>query len=925
MEGVVTDAKTGKPVPFANVTIPALQRGAQSDERGAYFLLNIPAGRYTVKIGIIGYEGVSRPDVTIVPDFSTQLNAQLNPTTATTLKESIVTGERPLIQRDATGSTRVITGEEIQAMPTRGYRDAVAQQAGVVTQGRYANDIEASNAPSLYLRGGRSNSVAYFVDGFSTQDPLTGSSTTAINQNAVLEVATIVGGFNAEYGRVSSGIVNVITKEGGKSFAGNVEFLTDYGTNKWTGARSYGNLVYNGQFSGPVIPGSEKLTFFLAAEVRNNRDRAPRPNMVSPDGEVLHAGILPNNFLTGWTWQGKLAWRPDAMTNVKVSVLGSRDDWRRYQNEYRFNTAHMPRYHDFNNTASITLNRTLNTTSYLTAAISTSGNERIRGDGVYFNDVLRYSEGLRGNTSNPLFAYNDDFFAAGHVDDDFFHRKGTYVEGKLDYTNQLTRHHTLKVGGDVQRHSLRYYRHLYPTVMGRLDYQNDDVVYYGFDPFGRETDDEYLDDLRDSLGVLVKASNNKIDNRDNLAKHPLLAAVYLQDKVEYEGLIANLGIRWDYLAPRTKRLADPAHPLDSLVVDGQGNETWIPTGNAVLVDAKASTKFSPRLGVSFPVSDKTDFRFNYGLFYQLPNLQDLYTNYRYLTYKVNTGGYFYPFGNPNLEPERTTQMEVGVAQQLGKASALDVALWYKDIQGMEQVKQQAAAPNSYSSYRNTDFGTLRGIDVGYTLRRSEKVSGSFNYTIAWARGTGSNPQSQRNIAWQGTEEPKVVAALDFDVRHKMTANIDFHTDESREGAGYRNLWADAGVNLLFNAQSGTPYTPVKIYDEVTQLSVANNVVGDLNSRYKPWNVTLDLKAHKTVKLRQGMSLELQLYVYNLLNRYNPNSVYLGTGDPYVTGFLNLESGQQLGPDDRKIYEIAQRNPLNFDNPRMVRFGAVLGF
>jgi outer membrane receptor protein involved in Fe transport len=929
LEGVVTDAKTGKPVPFANITIPTLQRGAQSDERGSYFLLNIPAGRYNVKFGIIGYEPTARPDVTVVPDFTTQLNVQLNPTTATTLKESIVTGERPLIQRDATGSTRVITGDDIKALPSRGYRDAVAQQSGVVTQGKYANDIEAGNAPSLYLRGGRSNSVAYFVDGFSTQDPLTGSSTTSINQNAVLEVATIVGGFNAEYGRVSSGIVNVITKEGGKTLSGTLETVTDYGTNKWTGARSYGNLVYNGSLSGPLIPKSDKFTFYLAGEVRNNRDRAPRPNVVNPLDGMIHAGVLPNNALAGLTWQGKLAWRPDNMTNVKLSLLGSKDDWQRYLNEYSYDIEHAPRYHDFSNTASLTLNRTLNATSFLSAAVSYSGNQRIRGDGVYMYDLLDYSANFRAEDSqgNPSLLggnYNSDFFAPGHVWDDFTNRKSSYVEARADYTNQLTRHHTVKVGADIQRHSIRFYQHLYPTVMGTLSYsQNQDVVNYGFDQFGRETDADFLPDEWDSLGVIVKRSDAMIDNRDNQAKHPVLAAVFLQDKIEYEGMVANVGLRWDYLAPRTKRLVDPAHPLDSLVTDAQGNQSYVAVGHAVLTDAQVATKFSPRLGVSFPVTERTDFRFNYGLFYQLPNLQDLYTNYDYLTYKVRTGGYYFAFGNPNLEPERTTQMEIGVAQQLTGQSALDVALWYKDIQGLEQVKSVAAAPNGYASFRNTDFGTLRGIDFSYTLRRSGNLSGSVGYTVAWARGTGSNPQSQRNIAWQGTEEPKVVAALDFDIRHKFTANFDLHTDPVEEGGGWRNILADAGINLLLNAQSGTPYTPVTIYDEVTQLNAANAVIGDLNSRYKPWNITLDLKARKTVKLRGASTLELQLYVYNLLNRYTSTNVYLGTGDPYVTGFLNTGSGQGL--TDKTIYEIAQRNPLNFDNPRMVRFGAVLSF
>ena len=88
---------------------------------------------------------------------------------------------------------------------------------------------------------------------------------------------------------------------------------------------------------------------------------------------------------------------------------------------------------------------------------------------------------------------------------------------------------------------------------------------------------------------------------------------------------------------------------------------------------------------------------------------------------------------------------------------------------------------------------------------------------------------------------------------------------------------------------------------------------------------IDFKATKTIKLTELTNLQLQLYVYNLLNRYNPSTVYLGTGDPYITGYLNTAEGQKLGSGDQDVYQLAQRDPLNFDNPRMVRFGAVLNF
>src|SRR5438093_1090675 len=119
-----------------------------------------------------------------------------------------------------------VSARQISRLPPRAYQDAAAQQAGVVAFQRVV-DRESQNGPTLIIRGGRPNETAYFVDGFSQQDPLTGNATTSINNNAIQEVVLLNGGFNAEYGRIMSGVVNVITKEGQGRYRGSVEALTD--------------------------------------------------------------------------------------------------------------------------------------------------------------------------------------------------------------------------------------------------------------------------------------------------------------------------------------------------------------------------------------------------------------------------------------------------------------------------------------------------------------------------------------------------------------------------------------------------------------------------------------------------------------------------------------------------------------------------
>src|SRR5438874_1388006 len=220
LTGRVVDEKK-QPLAGVNVRIEGQRLGGITDDQGEYFIIGIPAGRYAVHINLIGYANYVAQNVEITPDFSTTLDAALRPE-AMQLNEVIVNAERPLLQKDATGTTRFISAAEIQKLPTRGYRDAAAQQTGVVNFRRQI-DTESQNANTLIIRGGRPNETAYFVDGFSQQDPLTGSSSTAISNNAIQEVVVLTGGFNPEYGRIMSGAVNVVTKEGGAHYFGAAE------------------------------------------------------------------------------------------------------------------------------------------------------------------------------------------------------------------------------------------------------------------------------------------------------------------------------------------------------------------------------------------------------------------------------------------------------------------------------------------------------------------------------------------------------------------------------------------------------------------------------------------------------------------------------------------------------------------------------
>src|SRR5262249_48609019 len=151
---------------------------------------------------LLGYAPYVADNVNVTPDFTTELNVKMKPE-AVQMEEVHVSAERPLLQKDATNTTRFISGDQMSRMPTRGYQEAAAQQSGIVNFQRQI-DRESQNGSTLIVRGGRPNETAYYVDGFSQQDPLTGNATTSINNNAIQEVVVLNGGFNAEYGKIMS-------------------------------------------------------------------------------------------------------------------------------------------------------------------------------------------------------------------------------------------------------------------------------------------------------------------------------------------------------------------------------------------------------------------------------------------------------------------------------------------------------------------------------------------------------------------------------------------------------------------------------------------------------------------------------------------------------------------------------------------------
>lgn len=931
ISGVVIDNDTGQPIAGARVEVVGTDYEAFTDAEGRYVILNVPVGRHTLVASFLAeqssedetelllFQQIEVRDLKVSVDLHTEQNISLS-TKPYEMGTIVVIAERPLIIKDRTASLRIIEAEQIESMPTRGYRELVALQPGVVV--RFGNHLN--------VRGGRTSEVAYFVDGFSQQDPLTGISTTRINNNDLEEVSIVTGGFNAEYGWIASGAVNVTTKSGGDRLRGQVEAITDnfHGGN-------YDYNIYNTSLSGPLVGLTDRVRFMASVERRWLGDRKP---------SAIAGGPLPNNESGSWVTRGKINWDITNSLELKLGGLNSSENWDLWRSSWQMNPEHQPRLEDENRSLYATLEHVVNPKTFYTLSASYFLTDRKRGDGTHFDDIWAY--GRPGASSvldrTSLFWAWDDINGPTAVEDtvidgrtyvlrgdeaaiwnNYLHRRSSYVGFDADIVSQLHPQHEIRAGLDFQRHTLRRFQHVQPSLVWRgIDGGGfQDVDRYGFNITGEAYEDGGLQG----------------------AKHPVTFAAFLQDKFELDGLILNAGLRLDYLNVNTQRLRDEENPLDPDGFVNLPNPTdeqrelaqQLDPGD--LEDSRAEVAWSPRLGMAFPVSDGSVFHVSYGRFMQRPDLMNLYVSYDFLEYLIQTGKYFFPFGNPNLRPERTIAYEVGWARQLSDNTSLDVTAYYKDIKDLTQVTNQPAFPTSFSTYRNSDFGTIKGLEFTFDMRRTRNVSLHMSYTLARATGTGSTANTQANLAWFGTNElPTTATALDFDQRHKLVGIFDIRTGPG-EGPtlGNWHVFENSGVNFTFQAGSGFPYTPQSVDNEVTLAANRVDPIGGINSRYSEWTMNVDVKAMRSIRWG-NLDLQLQLWVINLFDRKNVGDVWQSTGLPTTTGWLATENGQEFvnaynTPHDssnltgEEKYRLRENDPNNYGVPRQIRAGLKISF
>jgi outer membrane receptor protein involved in Fe transport len=234
--GTVTDKNSGEPLIGVNVIVEGTTLGATTDIDGTYLILNIPPGTYELVFQYLGYREHRISGVNVSVDLTTKVNVQLEEATIDLGEAVEVVADREVIRRDLTSSQAEVGAKEIANIPVEEFEDVLQLQAGVTR----------NDQGGFHIRGGRASEVAYWVDGISVTDAFDGSNAVEIENNAIQSLQVISGTFNAEYGQAMSGIINIVTKEGGNQLSGSFSaYVGDYYSND-----SYGK-------DEPFRPGSK--------------------------------------------------------------------------------------------------------------------------------------------------------------------------------------------------------------------------------------------------------------------------------------------------------------------------------------------------------------------------------------------------------------------------------------------------------------------------------------------------------------------------------------------------------------------------------------------------------------------------------------------------------------------------------------------
>lgn len=880
--GRVTDANTGEPLIGANVIVKDSFFGASTDLDGYYAILNLPPGTYILQVEYIGYNTTEITDVKVSIDLTTPIDISLSETTLETSETITIVAERQTIQKDLTATTSVVDDQIIEALPVTEVSEVLKLQAGYVDG---------------HMRGGRKGEVAYWVDGIPVTDAYDGGTVVDVNKDMIQELQVVSGAFNAEYGNAMSGIVNMVTKGGSNEFGGSfTTYLGDYystHTDIFWDIDNFNPLsIYNfdGSIHGAIV--KEKLFYYLngrhiyfCGRYNGKEEYEPSNTWTVINGEFLKyrdssdigsGDYVPMNWNRKNYGQMKLIYKMTPTINILSNTIYDHVKYRDYDRNYKLNPDGDLQRFRTGTAQMFKITHILSPETFYELALT-----------GFQKDYKHYTYKDPHDSKYVHPSLNDppinNSFKTGGTNLSRFNRETFTLLGKLDFTSQLSKSQQIKWGAEYRQYQLKY----------------DD---YTLQPIDEDLSfNRYI--LDDSQYIRTEIPDDTSRFRSRYTRKPLEAAAYLQDKMEFEDFILNIGVRFDYFDANTQYPADPEDP-DILLPRKTVNreKTYEERLTYWYKDTKPKYQISPRVGAAFPISSTGKVYFSYGYFFQRPSFELLYQN---PSYKVDeTTGDAALIGNPNLDPEKTIQGELGIQQEIFTDLMVDATIYFRDIRDLTGTRAdliRLPGGKEYALYSNSDLGLVKGFILAFKKRMSGNYSASIDYTFQIAEGTASDPKDALD-AKNSESLPEVqLIPLNWDQRHTINASMTYAA----------TTW---GGSLIYTYGSGLPYTP-QYTDNISILLT--------NKGTKPATNNVDLKLYKDFRF-YGFDCTFFTRIFNLFDTLNETGVYNDSGRAGYT-LDKVQAERENAPEIINSLDDWFTDATKYSEPRRIEFGLTLSF
>lgn len=901
----ITDTK-GEPLLKASIQIIETKQGALSKDNGVATIINVaPSENYTVIAKYAGFEPFTIKGVKVVSDQTTKLDIKLS----SKHQDTIVVAAEKIVDITKIGITNKVSSTEIQTIAnTQNIRDVVAITPGLIADG--------SNG-GYSIHGGRGTQNSERLNGIETSNIVSGGesiSQTAISKFAISEVSVSTGGLDASKGNTTGGAISSTTRSGASNFEFMARYRQDLPSLNGTSGNGYKQMGVNDKtyelaFGGPI---TEDVKYFVTAKGNSQQFYNAGPNPYTGQGAGLavldpagnNLGNLPNNNYYARGATAQLTFDLLGLHLSADAALSSTNQQFTSWGVTYGDPAEIPAENKIDNIYSINANTGIGSTGILkvTAGYEASSDnvgkyDASQGGGLFsmykiYNaqDNFTYDDNTHTVTPGPdgivdIYTPVSKQIADPHNPSNILNLSGAginpftgHIEGggiTLSTNNPYGLTNTFFAAGNVQGFSTQTIKQI------SLDaHYNDQFGSHGVD-VGIEA---HVYNINNYANGLPWDAN---PFRDSFDVKPVIAGAYIQDKMEFSDITFQPGLRLDVYNPNNDHvLVDPYNPLH--VVNG------VTVGN--FTSAPVQALLSPRLGITYAVTDKTTFSFNFGTYFKNPIFSEVLTA---------TGGDFNAvlargnniIGNGGLKGETDEEINVGFQTGLTDVLRLSVNGIYKkmsNISGLARITSPGLALGYYL-YTDNEYGNYKGIEMTLEKKMSDNFSAKFNYTYSTTAGTSSTATSNYSALINQSSDAEVAVLpltpypLDFDRTHvaQLLMTVLFGRNEGPKIAGIPFLeFFNFSTKTIF--ETGTPYTAFNVRGQQT---------GEHNGSRQPSYFETEATITRNIPLSDVFgsgigtsSFDIQLEIYNLFNTNNPITVYNTSGQADDDGINAVYTG-----------------------------------